>query len=94
MANCRSSAHKACKTTCLSTVFHTTAENDDFKNPARTPDSRLPMPIDPAQLARLTHRRWALPILAELERMQGAKFITLVQRPAPITSPCGRPWTN
>lgn len=36
------------------------------------------MPIDPAQLARLTHRRWALPILAELARQRGAKFVTLV----------------
>lgn len=38
------------------------------------------MPIDPAQLARLTHRRWVVPILAELHRGHGAKFVTLVQR--------------
>jgi DNA-binding HxlR family transcriptional regulator len=28
----------------------------------------------------LFHRRWAVPVLAELERAHGAKFVTLVQR--------------
>lgn len=38
------------------------------------------MPISPAQLALLTHRQWALPALAELHQMEGAKFITLMHR--------------
>jgi DNA-binding HxlR family transcriptional regulator len=32
------------------------------------------------QLVQLVHYRWALPILAELHRDDGAKFVTLVQR--------------
>ena len=35
----------------------------------------------PAQrLAELFHRRWAVPILAELHRDRGAKFVTLAYR--------------
>jgi DNA-binding HxlR family transcriptional regulator len=38
------------------------------------------MSIDPAQLARLTHHRWAIPVLRELAALNGAKFVTLVYR--------------
>lgn len=37
-------------------------------------------PAAPSTLARLTHHRWALPILAELHDQRGSKFITLVNR--------------
>ncbi|MER3555280.1 MAG: hypothetical protein C4331_13300 [Meiothermus sp.] len=33
-----------------------------------------------APLVRLCHHRWAIPILAELHRTDGAKFVTLVNR--------------
>jgi DNA-binding HxlR family transcriptional regulator len=33
-----------------------------------------------ARLIPLFHRRWAVPVLAELHRSRGAKFITLVNR--------------
>jgi DNA-binding HxlR family transcriptional regulator len=36
--------------------------------------------VNPAGLAGLFHHRWTAPILAELHRTNGAKFITLVQR--------------
>lgn len=36
------------------------------------------MPID--RLVQLFHRRWAAPILAELARSEGAKFVTLSRR--------------
>jgi DNA-binding HxlR family transcriptional regulator len=39
-----------------------------------------PAPPDPAALARITHHRWALPVLAELHAQRGSKFITLVNR--------------
>lgn len=39
-----------------------------------------PVPSDPASLARLTHHRWALPVLVELHNQRGSKFITLVNR--------------
>lgn len=32
------------------------------------------------QLAHLFHHRWAVPVLAELHRQQGSKFVTLVHR--------------
>lgn len=32
------------------------------------------------RLAQLCHRRWTIPIVAELNRTKGAKFITLVNR--------------
>ncbi|MFC2173584.1 winged helix-turn-helix transcriptional regulator [Acidobacteriota bacterium] len=35
---------------------------------------------DAKQLIKLLHHRWAVPVLAELRRSQGAKFITLVNR--------------
>ena len=31
-------------------------------------------------LLRLVHRRWAIPVLAELHRAQGSKFVALVSR--------------
>lgn len=34
----------------------------------------------PHSLAQLCHRRWSIPIVAELDRNHGAKFITLVNR--------------
>lgn len=39
------------------------------------------MLIRPDQLARITHHRWSLPLLAELRRLGGgAKFVQLVHR--------------
>lgn len=35
---------------------------------------------DPNRLIMLFHHRWAVPILAELHRAQGAKFVTLCNR--------------
>ncbi len=35
---------------------------------------------DLARFVRLCHRRWAIPVLAELHRLDGAKFITLANR--------------
>jgi DNA-binding HxlR family transcriptional regulator len=42
----------------------------------RSPQKKDP----PLDLARLFHHRWAVPVIAELERGRGAKFITLVKR--------------
>lgn len=36
--------------------------------------------VHPAALIGLCHHRWAIPILAELHREDGARFVTLVQR--------------
>lgn len=38
------------------------------------------MNLRPLQLPDLFHRRWMLPVLAELHRSEGCKFITLVHR--------------
>ena len=38
------------------------------------------MPRPPDGLVNLFHRRWAVPVLAELERDHGAKFVTLSRR--------------
>ncbi len=38
------------------------------------------MPSPAQRLAALFHRRWAVPILAELQRDSGAKFVTLAYR--------------
>lgn len=38
------------------------------------------MSVEPIQLARLTHHRWAIPVLRELAVLGGAKFVTLVYR--------------
>ncbi|MCP6652244.1 hypothetical protein NL518_29540, partial [Klebsiella pneumoniae] len=34
----------------------------------------------PIHLPDLFHRRWMLPVLAELQRSRGCKFVTLVHR--------------
>jgi DNA-binding HxlR family transcriptional regulator len=36
--------------------------------------------VDSAHLVNLFHRRWSLPVLAELHRLRGSKLVTLVHR--------------
>ena len=40
----------------------------------------MPDRSDIAMLLALVHRRWAIPVLAELRRSRGAKFVTLAAR--------------